>query len=812
MNQHRIGEPMSRVEDARLTSGQGSYIEDMNPLPNIHHVAILRSPYPHARIKSIRTEKAEQMPGVKGVVTGKDVAELTSPFPVGVTAPVNYYSMAVDKVRFVGEPVAVVVAKNRYLAEDALDQIEVEYEPLPSVVDIEKALLPDSPILHENVGSNIANHRTFSYGNTEKAFREADHVVKHKFLFPKYSATPVETYGVIAHYQSSGDNLTIWSNFHGPFTLHSVMAAALRMNSNQLRIMIPKDVGGSYGIKSGVYPYMVLMGAVSKKVGLPVKWIEDRQEHLMASSSGTDRVTWIEAAVKNDGTVTGLRMKMVDNVGAYIRAPEPASLYRNHSNSTGPYQIKHLDIEAIAVMTNKSPTGLIRGYGGQQMYFPLERIMHMVATKLGMDPADVIRKNLINKEEFPYRTPSGGIYDSGDYVTAFEKALKTVNYEEFRKRQAQARQEGRYLGIGLACIVEPSGSNMGYITVALTPEERAKSLPKSGNAEGATVSIDPMGGISVRISTAPTGQGHETVAAQIVGEVLGVDPRTVRVIAEIDTLTSPWSVASGSYSSRFAPLGSSAVYQAAGKVRSKLLHIAAAQLGHSPDELIMEAGKVAVQGDPTKQVSLKRLVGSAHWNPQGLPAGTEPGIHETAFYAIPTAAPPDENDQINGSATYGFVADAVTVEVDPETGDVKILDYITVHDAGKLLNPLIADGQIMGGLAHGLGGALYEELAYDKNGQFLTGSFMDYLCPTATEIPPVTIEHIETPSPLTPLGAKGLGEGNTMSAPAVIANAVEDALSPLAVTIDTLPLSPNRIWSWIQQAKTQETSKEEELV
>jgi 2-furoyl-CoA dehydrogenase large subunit len=801
VNKQHIGKPMARVEDARLTSGQGSFIEDMNPLPNIHHAAILRSPYPHARIKAIRTEQAEQMPGVKGIVTGKDVVELTHPFPVGVTAPVKYYSLAVDKVRYVGEPVAVVVAKNRYLAEDALERIEVEYESLPAVVDIETSLLADSPILHDEVGSNIANHRTFSYGDPDKAFREAELVVKHKFMFPKYSATPVETYGVIAHYQSSSDSLTIWSNFHGPFTLQSVMAAALRINSNQLRIMIPKDVGGSYGIKSGVYPYMVLMGVVSKKVGLPVKWIEDRQEHLMASSSGTDRVTWIEAAVKRDGTVTGLRMKMVDSVGAYVRAPEPACLYRTHSNSTGAYRIEHLAMETIAVMTNKSPTGLIRGYGGQQMYFPLERIMHMVATKLGLDPAEVLRRNLIAKEEFPYQTPSGGIYDSGDYRQAFEKLMSIAKYEEFRKRQAKARQEGRYLGIGLACIVEPSGSNMGYITVALTPEERGRSLPKSGCAEGATVSIDPMGGISVRISTAPTGQGHETVSAQIVGEVLGVDPRTIKVIAEMDTLTSPWSVASGSYSSRFGPIGSSAVYQAAGKVREKLLRIAADQLGRSPDELVMETGKVVVRDDPSKQISLKRLVGSAHWNPQGLPAGTEPGIHETAFYTIPTALPPDENDLINGSATYGFVADAVTVEVDPATGDVQILDYFTIHDAGVLLNPLIADGQIMGGLAHGLGGALYEELAYDKNGQFLAGSFMDYLCPTATEIPKVTIAHIETPSPLTPLGAKGLGEGNTMSAPVVIANAVADALSPYDVTIDTLPLSPNRIWSWIQQAK-----------
>jgi 2-furoyl-CoA dehydrogenase large subunit len=812
MKQSKIGQPMARVEDARLTSGQGTYIEDMNPLPNIHHAAILRSPYPHARIKAIRTEKAEQMPGVKGVVTGQDIAELTKPFPVGVTVTVNYYSLAVDKVRFVGEPVAVVVAKNRYLAEDALDAIEVEYEPLPAVVDIEKALEPDAPILHDEVGSNIANHRVFDYGHVNQAFAEADVILKHKFLFPKYSATPVETYGVIAKYDPSENHITIWSNFHGPFTLQSVMAHALQIPGNHLRIIIPKDVGGSYGIKSGVFPYMVLMAVVSKKLGLPVKWIEDRQEHLMASSSGTDRVTWIEAAVRNDGTVTGLKMKMVDNVGGYIRAPEPACLYRTHSNSTGAYRIQNLSMETIAVMTNKCPTGLIRGYGGQQLYFPLERIMHMIAEKLGMDPVDVIRRNLIRTEEFPYNTATGGIYDSGDYTTAFEKALDLVDYAEFRKRQEKARQEGKYLGIGLACIVEPSGSNMGYITVALTPEERAKSLPKSGSAEGATVSIDPMGGISVRISTAPTGQGHETVTAQIVGEILGVDPRSIRVIAEMDTQTSPWSVASGSYSSRFAPIGSSAVYQAAMKVRQKLLSIAADQLKQLPDHLDIEEGKVVVRDNPQQQISLKRLIGSAHWNPQALPDGMEAGIHETAFYNVPNSNSPDENDRVNGSATYGFVADAVTVEVDAETGEVKILNYITVHDAGKLLNPLIVEGQVMGGLVHGLGGALYEELVYDSNGQFQTGSFMDYLCPTATEIPDVTIKHCESPSPITPLGAKGMGEGNTMSAPVVIANAVADALKPLGITIDKLPLSPNRIWSLMQEAKKSHKQLKEELI
>lgn len=794
-----IGKPLKRFEDARLTTGQGTFIDDFRVFPNTQQAAIVRSPHPHAKIINIDYSAALEIPGVEGVITGGDLN--LDPFPVGVTAPVEYYPLALDKVRYVGEPVAVVVAKNRYIAEDAMDKIKVQYETLSPVVDIEKSMEAEAPILHDNVGHNVANHRHFNYGDTDKAFAEADHIVKHKFFFPKYSATPVETYGVIANYEHASDHYTVHANFHGPFILHSLMAKALKIPTNRLRLITPKDNGGSYGIKAGIFPYVVLMAAVSKKLGVAVKWIEDRQEHLMASSSGTDRVTYIEAAVKNDGKVTGFKMRFIDNVGAYIRAPEPACLYRNHANTTGAYDVPNLQLEAIAVMTNKSPTGLIRGYGGQQTYFPLERIMYMIANELGMDPAEVIRKNLIQTEQFPYTTASGGIYDSGDYTKAFDLALKEAKYKEFRKRQEEARKEGRYLGVGLACIVEPSGSNMGYITVALTPEERAKSLPKSGCPEACTISIDPMGNVSVRISTTPSGQGHETVTAQIVSDVLGIPAENIRVIAELDTNTSAWSIASGSYSSRFAALGSSAIYQTAQKIKKKLFMIAAPMLGVPEESLDIKDEIIFVKDDAERSVKLRRVTGLAHWNPSELPDGVEPGIYETAYFSLRDSKEPDENDMINSSATYGFVVDVVLVEVDPDTAEVHIEDYFTVHDAGKLLNPLIVEGQIMGGLAHGLGGALYEELAYDERGQFLTGSFMDYLCPTAPEIPRVTIKHIETPSPLTPLGAKGLGEGNTMSAPVSIANAIADALKTYDIMIDRLPLSPNYIWHKLQQAK-----------
>lgn len=796
-----IGHPVTRTEDHRLLTGSGTYIDDLSVPVNTGHVAILRSSYPHARIIAIDKSEALKVPGVKGIITGKEIEPHLRPFNVGVSADVKYYPLAIDKVRYVGEPVAVIVAKNRYIAEDAMELIKVQYEPLEAVVDIEEALETKTKILHENIGDNIANHRTFHYGKVKDSFERADKIIKHKFNFPKYTATPVETYGVIANYDPGSDQYTVHANFHGPFVIQSVMAQALNIPSNRLRIIVPKDIGGSYGIKAGVFPYMVLCALVSKLVGFPIKWTEDRLEHLSSSSSGTDRVTYIEAAVNNDGKVLGLKMKMIDNVGAYIRAPEPACLYRTHANTTGAYDIPNLSVEAIAVMSNKSPTGLIRGYGGQQLYFPLERIMQLIADELGMDHAEVIRKNLIKKEQFPFKTASGGVYDSGDYEKAFDLLLSTGKYKDFKEKQEHARKNGKIFGVGLACIVEPSGSNMGYITIALTPEERARSLPKSGCAEACTISMDPLGGVNVRISTTPSGQGHETVAAQIVSDILSIPVNQINVVAELDTSTSAWSIASGSYSSRFASLGSSAVFYAAQSVQQKLCSIAAHQLKVRKEDLEIVNGKISVKNNPAKSISVKRVAGLAHWNPLDLPPNIQPGIYETYYYTAQNTAPPDENDLINSSITYGFVADMVTVEIDPETYELNIVDYITVHDAGKLLNPLIVDGQIMGGLVHGLGGAMFEELAYNDKGQFLTGSFMDYLCPTAPEIPRITIKHIETPSPITPLGAKGLGEGNTMSAPVAIANAVNDALKPYNIKVDHLPISPNRIFHVLQESK-----------
>ena len=442
------------------------------------------------------------------------------------------------------------------------------------------------------------------------------------------------------------------------------------------------------------------------------------------------------------------------------------------------------------MLTNRAPSGLNRGFGGPQLYLPLERTMAIAARRLGIDPAELARRNLVRPEQMPYRAAAGSVYDSGDYPRCLDEALRLAGYDELRARQVAARAQGRLLGIGLACVVEPSVSNMGYITLAQTAEERALGLPKSGNAEGVTMAIGPHGGVTVRFTTTPQGQGHRTVAAQVAADVLGLEPAAVDVRAEADASANPWHVSSGNYSSRFAAVGAGAVHRAAEELARRLCAIAAPILEAAPEELELVGGRARVAAQPDRAVSLRRLVGSAHWNPAGLPAGAETGLAVTVSFGLPLE-PPDADDRVNSSGTYGFIADLALVEVDPETGVVEVLEYTTVHDAGRILNPLIAEGQIHGGLAHGLGAALLEEHRWDDDGNLMTATFLDYLPPTATELPPVRTGTVESPSPLTPLGAKGLGEGNTMSAPAALANAVADALGRDDVS---LPLTPARVW------------------
>jgi 2-furoyl-CoA dehydrogenase large subunit len=798
-----IGKPVKRVEDARLLTGRGAYIDDHPPVANLFHAAIVRSPHAHARILGYDDAAARAMDGVVGVVTGADVAKHTKPFAVGVTAPVHYYCAATDRARFVGEPVAVVVAKSRYAAEDAADLVRVDYEPLPAVVDPERALEPDAPVLHEAVGSNLANNRRLVYGDPDRAFRDADVVVKERFKFPKYGSTPIETYGVIAKWDALEGVCTVWSNFMGPFIMHPLTARVLGLPENRLRFIVPPDIGGSFGIKSLIYPYIALIALASKLTGVAVKWIEDRHEHLLASSTGTDRVAYRELAAKKDGTILGMRFRWLDNVGGYIRSPEPGCSFRPTGNFVGPYRFQHLEVDASTVMTNKSLTGPNRGYACGHLYFETEGMLDRLADELGVDPAEVRRRNLIQPQAMPYRTPSGGLYDSGDYPKAFDKALELAKYAELRREQAKARAAGRWFGVGLALAVDPSVSNMGYVATALDPQFRAKPeyLPKSGAVDSATVKVDPLGRVTAILGTTPQGQGHQTVVSQIVAEELGLDPEDVTVVDEMDTFTRVWSISSGTYSSRFGSVGTSAVALAARKLRAKLVEYAAHLMDMPVAQVEWRDGAVRPKEGKGPSYSVKDLAGRAHWNTESLPEGMEPGLQATAVFGFTVSKAVDAEDRVNSSNTYGFIAEVMAVEVDPETAAIKILRYVSVHDAGTIINPMIAEGQIYGGALHGLGGALYEELAYDEDGQCLTGTFMDYLVPTASEAPTIEIAHVVSPSPLTPLGSKGLGESSSMTVPAVIANAVSDALKPLGIRINELPMTPSKLHALIKKAR-----------
>jgi 2-furoyl-CoA dehydrogenase large subunit len=791
-----VGRAAERLEDAALLTGRGQYADDLGVRPGTLQAAILRSPYAHAEVRGIDATAAAAAGGVRAVLTGADVQRWAQPFVVGVKQPMQHWPLAVGRVRYVGEPVAVVIAEDRYRAEDALDLIGVDYAPLPAAVEIDAALKADAPLLHEAVGSNVVSERTFSYGAPDAAFAAAAHRVALTVDYPRNSCTPIECGVVIAEYLAGDDAYDVTSNFMGPFSLHAVMALALKVAGNRLRHRVPRDSGGSFGVKQSVFPYAVLMCLASRKAGAPVKWVEDRLEHLVAATSATARKTTIEAAVDADGRVRALRYDQVDEVGAYLRAPEPATFYRMHGCLTGAYAIDHLVVRNRVLVVNKTPSGLVRGFGGPQVYFALERLMDRIAAELRIDPFELRRRNFVR--QFPYRAVAGALLDSGDYERVLQLALDAGPIDELRARRAAARAEGRVYGIGCAAIVEPSISNMGYITTALTPEQRAKAGPKNGAIAAATVAVDLLGSVTVTIASAPAGQGHMTVCAQVVADALGLAPEQVVVGVDFDTQKDAWSVAAGNYSSRFAGAVAGTVHLAAMQVRAKLAKIAAGVLGCDQSTVEFAGGRVFSREHPERAAPFTRIAATPHWAPALLPAGVAPGLRETVFWTADSLDAPDAQDRINTSAAYGFVFDLCGVEIDRATGAVRIDRYVSAHDAGKLLNPALADGQIRGAFAQGLGAALLEEFRYAADGSFQSGTFADYTLPGACEVPDPVIVHLETPSPFTPLGAKGLGEGNNMSTPVCIANAAADALRPLRGECDVrIPLTPARMLAWL---------------
>jgi 2-furoyl-CoA dehydrogenase large subunit len=797
-----VGQAIERREDAALLTGAGRYADDLGTRPGTLYAAFLRSPHAHARIQSIDTSRALAHGKVRCVLTGEDVRAWAKPFVVGVKQPMEHWCLAVDKVRYAGEPVAIVVAEDRYIAEDALELIDVEYEPLDAVIDTEAATSQSAPVLHEAVGSNVVSDRSFNYGDPDSAFSQAHRRVQLKVHYPRNSCTPIETYVVVAEYGSEND-YDVLSNFMGPFSLHAVMALALKVPAAKLRLRTPRDGGGSFGVKQGAFPYIVALCLAARKAGAPVKWVEDRLEHLLAATSSTGRTSTIEAAVDTNGRISALAYDQMDDCGAYLRAPEPATFYRMHGILTGAYRIANLKVRNRVVLTNKTPAGLVRGFGGPQVYFALERLMQRIAAELGIDPLEVYRRNFIHAADFPYRAAAGALVDSGDYHAAMALAGERGNLTELLNKRDAARSEGRLYGIGYAAIVEPSISNMGYITTVMTREARAKAGPKNGAITSVTVSIDLLGAVTVGVASAPHGQGHITVLSQVVADVFGLSPNDITVDVELDTRKDAWSVAEGNYSSRFAGAVAGTAHLAATRLRDKLARIAATQLRCETSEVTFSDGAVHDRSAPEKSLPFARLASSPHWAPGLLPEGMSPGLHETAVWTPPQLEAPDENDRINTSAAYGFAFDICALEIDRDTGQVRIDRYVTAHDAGTLLNPALADGQIRGGFAQGVGAALMEEFAYRGDGSFESGTFADYLVPTAVEIPEPVIAHMETPSPFTPLGAKGIGEGNNMSTPVCIANALADALGPeVDPEAIILPMTPSRLIELIAPAET----------
>jgi aerobic carbon-monoxide dehydrogenase large subunit len=769
-----IGQSFKRVEDPRLITGEGRYVDDVQ-LPRMCYAAILRSPYAHARIRHIDASKALQTPGVVTVITGKDILGKIGPLPCAAH-PVpemkmpTHYALAVNKVYFVGHPVAVVVAEDRYLARDALDLIEVDYEELPPVTDPQKALQPDAPIIHEDLGTNLAFEWKIEGGDVDAAFAQAEVIVRQEFVNQRLIPVPMEPRCVLAEWDAGNRLLTIWTSTQIPHLVRSLVAGMLNLPENHVRVIAP-DVGGGFGQKLQVYVEEALMGYLAMTLDRPVKWTETRRENFMASIHGRDQIGVMELALKRDGTILGLRYDVIADMGAYYQLLTPAIPTLTGLMLCGAYKIPAVRMTKKAVFTNKMCTDAYRGAGRPEATFLLERMMDLAAKELGMDPAEIRRKNFIPPDAFPYTTPHGITYDSGNYEAALNRALELVEYEKWRKEQQEARKQGRYIGIGISSYVEICG--MGP----------SKAMP-AGGWESATVRVEPSGKVIVLTGAHPHGQGEETSFTQIVAEELGVAPEDVMVIHG-DTEKVQYGI--GIFGSRGLAVGGTAVYMAAQRVKEKARKIAAFLLNVSEAEVEARDGTFVNRNDPSKFVTWQQIAQAAY-DPKNYPPDMEPGLVATAFYEPSNFTFP--------SGTHICVC-----EVDIETGEVKILRYVAVDDCGKVVNPLLVEGQIIGGIVQAFGQAMMERCVYDENGQLLTGELLDYAIPKAHNAPKIVVDRVETPSPVNPLGAKGVGEAGTIGATPAFINAVCDALAPLGIRHIDMPLTPARVWHAIQKAR-----------
>ena len=763
-----VGRSIRRKEDARLLTGRGQYAADFR-LPGMLHGAVLRSPHPHARLGEIRAKAALALPGVVAAVTAEDLGDVGR-IPTRLGHRVGNVAclqppLARDKVHYVGEPVAVVVAESRYLAEDALDLVEVDYDPLPAVPDARRALAPGSPVLHAAIEGNLVDTIEIQKGDTARALASAAYRVRERFSVQRHTGVPIETRGLTAAHDPGTGVLRLWGVAKVPHFNRRVLADLLGYPEHLIQF-VELEVGGGFGVRGEFYPEDLLIPWLAMRLKRSVQWIEDRREHLMATNHSRQQYHDIEMGFDRDGRIIALADRCVVDMGAYIRTHGVVVPELTAAMLPGPYRVPNYSCHVECVLTNKTPTGTYRGPGRFECTFVRERLMDIAAPRLGLDPIELRRRNFITPGEMPYEVGGDSlgqriVYDCGDYRSALDQALEAVGYDAARAEQAAARRQGRYVGIGVACLVEKAG---------LGPWEYAR------------VEVDATGHIVLYSGLASVGQGIETTLAQVAADELAVAPEAITVVHG-DSARIPFGV--GGFASRGAAVGLPAAMEAARKVREKIVRLAAGLLEAAPADLVVDGGAVHVRGAPDRRVSFRELARAAVPGPPDL----EPGLQASHMFEAP-------------KMTYPYGTHVAMVEVDPETGQVRLLRYGIAYDVGRAVNPMIVDGQLVGALAQGIGGALYEELVYDDAGQLLTTTFMDYLIPTAIEMPESTAIRIleETPTPLNPLGVKGVGEGGSSGCGGAIANAIGDALAPLGVTISELPLSPDRLLGLILAA------------
>ncbi len=763
-----VGRPLKRIEDPRLIKGIATYVDDMR-LPGMLHAAFLRSPHAHARVKAIRADQARAHPGVVAVLAGPEVNSQVGAVPCAAPQPgqnsPKHTVLAGDRVYFVGHPVAVVVAKDRVTARAALDLIDVDYDPLPVVVDPEQALL-DKTLTHPDLGSNVAFRSTMVSGDVDGEFARADRIVKVRMYHQRLTPMAMEPRGCIASWHAGEESLTLWTSTQVPHLVRTLLPGLVNVPENKLRIVAP-EVGGGFGSKLNLYPEEILVSHLAIRLNAPVKWIETRGENAAATIHGRDQIGDYEVAVKRDGTVLALKGHTLANLGAYNQLLTPAIAGLTTLMICGCYKFRAMKMEVTAVHTHKMATDAYRGAGRPEAAYAIERLMSIVATELGLDPVEVRRRNFPKPSEFPFTTASGATYDSGNYQVALKKALELARWESLLSERERVRRAGRLFGIGVSTYVE---------ICALGPSKTMSA----GGWEWGCVRIEISGKVTVITGATPHGQGQETSFAQIAADRLGIPIEDV-VVYRGDTAIAHYG--RDTYGSRATALGGSAIVMCIDKIIGKARILAAALLKAKPKDVEFENGRFFVKGKRKTALGWVELAGEAYIA-KNLPPNFEPGLEASSFFEPP-------------SATFPFGTHIAAVEIDRETGAVRILKYIAVDDCGNQINPLLIEGQVQGGIAHSIGQALFEQTVYDENGQLLTGEFMDYPMPRASDIPEYVLGSTVTPTTANPLGVKGVGEAGTIGSTPAIANAVIDALAPLGVRHLDMPFTPEKVWQTI---------------